>query len=315
MLSLPTTATWNPPCSSLTARWGTRIAPFFTSVMARTLAYCPGRSRLPGLGKTATVPMVPVLTSTCRSEKSRCPLCGKTEPSARISSRSSSRAEGACRSRSCKAQVLLLAERIEDADRIALRDHGEHRRGADQIAHLGLGGAGDAADRRGDAAPAEVEAGLMHGGLPGVHHRLGGGRGRQRVVELLLADRLLRGQGAEAVDVLLRLGPLGLGLRQIPLRRLELRLSLPGVDLEHQLPPVDEAPLGIDPPQQIPLGLRPDLGVDVPLRRADPLLKDRHVPLDDRSDHHRRGRRRGRRSLLAMASSRHGEDDPQSSNR
>ena len=44
--------------------------------------------------------------------------------------------------------------------------------------------------------------------------------GGEGVVELLLADRLLGGQRAEAVDVLLRLGELRLGLREVPLRLL-----------------------------------------------------------------------------------------------
>ena len=93
----------------------------------------------------------------------------------------------------------------------------------------------------------------MDGGLLGVHHRLGGRRGRKGVVELLLADRLLRGERAEAVDVLLRLGQLRLGLRHVPLRLLELRLHLPGVDLEHKVALAHEAPLSIDPPQKIPV--------------------------------------------------------------
>ena len=37
------------PCSSETARWGTRIAPFFSSTAARTRAYWPGRTIAAGV--------------------------------------------------------------------------------------------------------------------------------------------------------------------------------------------------------------------------------------------------------------------------
>jgi hypothetical protein len=149
--------------------------------------------------------------------------------------------------------------------------------------------------------------------LLGIHHRLGGGRGRERVVELLLTNRLLRRKRAEAVDVLLRLRQLRLGLRQIPLGLLELRLHLPGVDLEHQIALVHEAPLGIHPPQQIAVHPRPDLGVDVSRRRADPLLEDRHISLHDRRHHHRRRRRRSVLVgflVLALATHQRGANHP-----
>src|SRR6185369_3620451 len=197
-----------------------------------------------------------------------------------------------------EGQVLLLAELVGDADRSALRDRGEQRRRAHQVAHLLLRDAGDAADRRGHPRPPLAQARLVHGRPSCIGRRLRRALRRECVVELLLADRLAGGQRAETLDVLVCLGELCLGLRQIGLRLLELRLGLPRIDGEEQIALVDEAPFGIDPPQQVAVDLGPDLGVDVSFGRADPLPDDRDVRLHDRSDHHRRRRRRRRLGLL-----------------
>src|SRR6266478_323823 len=55
------------------------------SVSTRTRPYWPGRRMLPGLGKAATMRMVPVFASTCRSASRILPVCGYTLPSLRIS--------------------------------------------------------------------------------------------------------------------------------------------------------------------------------------------------------------------------------------
>ncbi len=54
-------------------------------VSTRTRPYWPGRRILPGLENAATMRIVPVLESTCRSASRILPSCGWTLPSVRIS--------------------------------------------------------------------------------------------------------------------------------------------------------------------------------------------------------------------------------------
>ena len=70
----------------MTARCGTSNAFGWVFSTARTLAYCPGRRRLPGFGKITSSAMVPVFTETCRSIEKNVPFSGNTWPSASTSS-------------------------------------------------------------------------------------------------------------------------------------------------------------------------------------------------------------------------------------
>ena len=153
-----------------------------------------------------------------------------------------------------KSQILLLADRELDVDRIDLGDRGENRAGRDQVADVRVLDPGDAGDRGEHLRPAVVELGIVQHGpglrdvrlIPG-HPRLrvrearaGGlqrGQIRQvglhRVIQLLLADRAARRQRGVAADVelrvlLVRLGPghVRLGLRDLGHRLLALRLLL-----------------------------------------------------------------------------------------
>ncbi len=75
------------PCSSATARCGTRMAPCFRSTAARTRANWPGRTIPPGLGNAASIMIVPVAASMLRSTNTIVPFFGCTDPSLRTSSK------------------------------------------------------------------------------------------------------------------------------------------------------------------------------------------------------------------------------------
>src|SRR6266446_5682202 len=153
-----------------------------------------------------------------------------------------------------QSEVLLLADRELDINRIDLGDRGEGRAVVDQIADVRVLDPGDAGDRGEHLRPALVELGIVQHGpglrdvrlIPG-HRRLrvrearAGGLhrshirqvGLHRVIQLLLADRAALRQRGVAADVelrvlLVRLGPghVRLGLRDLRLRLLDLRLRL-----------------------------------------------------------------------------------------
>jgi hypothetical protein len=100
-------------------------------------------------------------------------------------------------------------------------------------------------------------------------------------------------------DVELGLGERRLVLSQDTLCLVESGLKLAGVDLEQHFALANEGALLVDLTQDVAHDLRPDIGVDVAVERADPLLGDRHVLLNDRPDFDRG--RRGRRRLLLGA--------------
>ena len=123
---------------------------------------------------------------------------------------------------------------------------------------------------------------------------------RHRVVELLLADGPLGGQGRETLDVLRGPGELGFGPAERPLRLGEGGPELARVDLEQAVAPPDELAILVELPHQVALDLGPDVGVHRAVQRADPFAHDRHVLLDDGRDEDV-GRRRGRRRLCRAA--------------
>ena len=108
---------------------------------------------------------------------------------------------------------------------------------------------------------------------------LGGNIGLNRIVEILLANRLLFGQWNIAIHVELGLDLIRFGLRELLLGIGELRFGLiecclkgSRIDLEQRLALPDVGTFGIVLSEQIPSHLRLNLGVDHPIQGADPLL-------------------------------------------
>ena len=85
LLSAPTTAMLWRFCSSCTARCGISRAPFFVSMSNRTRPNWPGRTSRSGLTNLIWMAIVPVVVSMLRSTVSSRPVCGCTDPSARMS--------------------------------------------------------------------------------------------------------------------------------------------------------------------------------------------------------------------------------------
>ncbi len=197
-------------------------------------------------------------------------------------------------------QVLGLADPRPEEDGVHLGDGREQRAlpAPDEVAGLDLGRAHEAVDRRRDPRVAEVERRLVGRRLHGVH--LGAGRvlGGQRVVELLLADRLLLHEGRQAGHVGVRLGELGLGRGQVRLRVGEGGLQGQRVDQVEERALAHERALGEGHLLEVPLDAGPDLDVLGAPRLADELQVDGDVLLDDVS-HVDLGRSAGGGFLLA----------------
>ena len=83
LLSAPMTHTKFLPCSSVTARSGTRMLSGRTPRSTLMRANMPGRSSRSGLGNAARTRSVPVFTSTARSRNTIFPFSGCSEPVAR----------------------------------------------------------------------------------------------------------------------------------------------------------------------------------------------------------------------------------------
>src|SRR5439155_875915 len=135
-----TTATCCVPCTSWTARCGTSSAPFRVSTTARTLAYWPGRSTLPGFGKTPRASTVPVVTSTWRSRAAARPRFFQGGPGLRDAGLGVEHRRFRRRHRGQVGEVALdgVVELLL-ADRAAL---GQRRVAADVELRLPLGGLG-----------------------------------------------------------------------------------------------------------------------------------------------------------------------------
>ncbi len=208
-------------------------------------------------------------------------------------------------------EVLLLAELVEHAEGVDLRNGREHGLPVDEVADLLLRDSGDARNRGRDPGPRQVEPRLRDGRLEGADRGPGAAPRGAGVVELLLADGPLDRQRLGAGDVEVRLRERRLRLLEVGLRLLVLGLELAGIDLEQELALRDEAPLLVNAPQEVTLHARADVRVHVPLRRADPLPEDRLVALDRRrhDDLRRRSGRRGLRAGTGEGREREGEDE------
>ena len=104
--------------------------------------------------------------------------------------------------RSADAVVVAFSEREAHPHRVYLRERGEERGlgvGGDEAPFGAKRAAADAADGRGDARIGEVELRLLELRVGRGDRGFGLARGRPRLVELALADRLLGGEGLEAL--------------------------------------------------------------------------------------------------------------------
>src|SRR5713101_6567719 len=163
----------------------------------------------------------------------------------------------------------------------------------DQGAHLKLGLSSNAINGRNEPGKIEVDLGRFHSSLSGLDLRFSCGHRCLRrhvvlngVVQILLAGGLLLRQRNVAVHVklgpalhCLSIGKNGLGLRQLPLGLIERRLKGTRVDLEEQLPLLDECAFLVALPLQVARDLCPDVGIGESVERANPLAKNRNVPL------------------------------------
>ena len=183
-------------------------------------------------------------------------------------------------------QVLGLADPGAEQDRVDHR-HGRQQRAfaaADEVAGLDLRGADDPVERRRDRAIAEVEGRLFRGRGRGVHLGLGRVPGGEGVVQLLLADRLLRGERLVPGHVVAGLLVPRPGVGEVGLRRREGRLEGLGVDLVERRALRDERPLGELDRLEVALDARANLDVLRSPRLADELDGDGHVLRDDLGD-------------------------------
>jgi len=160
------------------------------------------------------------------------------------------------------------------------------------------GGPDEPGERRRDAGVAQVERGLLDAGLGRFDLRASRVLLGDRVVELPLADRLLRDERRIPRHVVVRLGQprlsrglVGPGLRQDGFERLSVD-RVQEVALAH-----DRAFLEVHG-LQVTFDARPDFHVLVPLGLSDQFQVDGDVPLNDVGDEHFGGRRRRGLRLL-----------------
>ena len=213
-------------------------------------------------------------------------------------------------------EILLLTDVDIGLDRVKRGDGGQFllHGGADQVAQLGLGDAGDAIHRRGDPGELEIELGLLQVG--GSHGNAGLGFGdacacaqiaANGVIQILFGNRVLFrqrpypgqiGLGCNGAGLLL--GQVAPGLVQGGPGLIDRGLEGAGVNFKENLPLLHLLAFLIVLADQIPGHLRPDDRIDRTVQRSDPLPVDGHIPLRNLDDLHHRDDRR-RRLLLLLA--------------
>ena len=137
-----------------------------------------------------------------------------------------------------------------------------------------------------------------------------------RVVEILLARRLLFRQWLVALDV--EFGPAlhrccvcerSLRLRKLTLRLIERCLKRPRIDLEKELAMPDKSPFLITLLQQVATHLRPDVRIDQPVKRANPVPINRNILFLNRSHFDIRSVWRRAHGLLRRQNASHNQSE------
>ena len=244
--SASTTQTKLPCGPCITARCGTWMASIHEAPPISTRTNWPGRSVPSLLGSSARTRNVPVSLLNDASPNVMWPGAGTTVPSAStICTVYFARPAGAaCRrcDQPVELQLLVLRDAEVDAHRVERRDVGEQavRPGRDEAAGLLAREARHAGDGREDRRVAQVDFGLLHP-RP---RALDGGDGRVfaplRVVEVLLAERILGRERPDALQVgACRAEPCLLRLHLGPRRR-QRRLEGLAVHLEQHVTLVDD---------------------------------------------------------------------------
>ena len=223
-----------------------------------------------------------------------------------------------------EVEIFLFAGVDVDLDRIDRGHRGQfllHGR-TDQVAQLGLGDAGDAVHRRGDAGETEIEFRLVEIGGGHGHPGPGGldpGPGRQLpadgIVQVLFRDRVLGrqrphpgqvGAGGEGHGLLP--GEVTFGLVQGGAGLVDRGLEGAGIDLEQHLAFAHQVALPVLLAQQVAAHLRPDDRVDRAVEHAHPFAVQGHVPLGHPHHlDHRHGRGCGLVLLAAAGEGQHQE--------
>ncbi len=177
----------------------------------------------------------------------------------------------------CQRKILTIANGEIDLDRIELRNRSEHRLSADKISNLGGGLTRHARNQRTNLGKFEIEIRSRHRGLCGSHGGFGLSLLLNLVIELAPGDGAGFSQRRVAVHVDLGEGELCLSLSQLSLRLLERSLKWTGIDLEQNSALFDLRTLAIILANQVSVGLRLDLSVDITIERAHPLTVYGHI--------------------------------------
>ena len=151
----------------------------------------------------------------------------------------------------------------------------------------------DAVDGRNEARKVQIDLRSFNRSLVGLDLSLGGFYGCERgeivlnrIVEILLAGRLLLCKRRVALDVKFSptlhcfgIGERGLRLSKLALSLIECRLKRPRIDLEKELALLNKSPLLIALLQQVAGDLCPDVSIDQTVKRANPLHINRNILL------------------------------------
>ena len=143
---------------------------------------------------------------------------------------------------------LVLRDAEGDPDRVQRGDVGQlggFGRAADVGAFALQGAPRRPADRRADGRVVQVQLGLAQLGDRRMHGGLGHFEVADRAVEIGLRQGVLLGQRPDALERRLGRAQARLLRGQRTLRGVELRLERLGIDLEEQLPFLDEIALGV----------------------------------------------------------------------
>jgi hypothetical protein len=200
------------------------------------------------------------------------------------------------RIRARESQVVLLADRDADVDRIDRRDRREQRvlAATDEVARLHVGLADAPVDRRIDLRVLQVELGVAGGGLCRIEVAFGGALDADGGLVHLPRDRIDGDERFVAGDVLLRPRAVGLGPCELSARLRERGLQISRVDRVQKIAFRNEGALAKIDGLEETFDACPDLDFARAARLANGLHVNGKVALQDGRDldFGRRGRRR-----------------------